>query len=81
MAAKKKKQYGFAIGLLIGAAYVTGVYFFGFLDRTGMTHVDNNIPQWVDCTDGKDVWIAGHKKPTFFCTHYERNGVSLESDQ
>jgi hypothetical protein len=40
--------------------------------------VDNDIPYAVACVDGKDVFIYGHKKPTFMCTKYQRNNIPLE---
>lgn len=78
MTKPKKKFPQFFIGFLVGAVYFFAVTILSMVNNT-VEHVDNNVPSWVDCTDGKDVLIEGHSEPTFFCTHYERNNVPLQS--
>ena len=79
MSAKKKKNYQILVGFTFGA-----LYFFAATLITMWQHpderVDNYIPFAVDCVDGKDVFIHGHKKPTFMCTKYQRNNSSLRSN-
>lgn len=77
-----KKKHWFptmAVGIVIGIAYVSLLSWLNYFQDRAMTHVDNNVPSWENCVDGKDIMIYGHQKPTFVCTKYERNSIPLDS--
>lgn len=77
MKLKSKWYNSFFAGAMFAAIYLMIITLIGTAQDE---RVDNYVPFGVDCVDGKDVLFAGHKKPTFMCTEYQRNSIPLRSE-